>query len=226
MTVAEAPPIRAKHQDHHGWYYHTISFSYDGPTTMFPDGSDEHGIMAQYTNMAAERRALLLAKRAGIQMIHEYSWTDGSLCMMVRSKEPYGYREFRAMLSDNRPKEVKFRAPRKRAKGGRVKGPVKERRVKVWVMAGDACPVDPYEISSTNLCSAKDRFELSREQWFELIRSRHDEAERFFARYHEARDKCKTCRPGQCACKECSEVLKIANHNRNAWVKSLSQSPV
>lgn len=63
--------------------YASLEFQYSGATSFMP-GNRESDTALRIAEKAVDRAAVEL----GVEMVHEYSWPDGSLYRVIRAEDP------------------------------------------------------------------------------------------------------------------------------------------
>tara|TARA_R100001244_G_scaffold25113_1_gene25299 strand:- start:12609 stop:13166 length:558 start_codon:yes stop_codon:yes gene_type:complete len=162
-----------------GLFYYSLVFSFSGDSFKAVSRADR-----EVTRLAELKLHIL-------QVEHEYSWPDGSLCFLVRSKTPLTIK----MLNEEVFIEDWLGST-----------------VKVYGITS----VNPRYVRITPL-TYEERFELEKPASIRLITKRFDERNGLMLKYRETRTKCTTCKKGKNACETCSVILAECEKKLAEW---------
>lgn len=183
-----------------------------GITVCFSDDSEslEANQALSRAEKVVEARALI-AKQSGIEMIHGYSWPDGSLYKYIRLETQKG-------IEDDH---------RKLRKIFDLKATVDGEEVNLRISNIHA-EENPQSLNIVDYLTLEESFHFHgrrKENWA-LYDQRTEEKEALYQEYHLARQVCQVCRPknpniGEMACQACMVVLNKAEITEKEWRKKL-----
>ena len=195
--------------------YYDIEFGYyPGPYCGNP-GPDRLSHDASAANIAADELVEQAAEANGIEMMHAYSWPDGSLYKYIRTDK--------ALTLDDLKRIFTITAELERPDPDDAK--VKEKitmRVSPSIREMPLVKAQCIQGGSAFFVTLEERFELARKHGEDhkahnaaltaIHNAREDELKAIpdYTAYDRARDACAICKPGQMACHDCSKLHSIS----------------
>lgn len=224
--------------------YYDIEFGYYPCPTVNCPGPDEQSWEASAANMAADKLVEEAAKQHGIEMMHAYSWPDGSLYKHIRDAAGRSLEEIKAIFTIEqeltRPSKPKRLSEDADADGDNPEDGDGDPE-KMTMTISPSIREMPLERAqriqggSAFFITLEERFELAakyggdgeenRRDHNTAMTAIHDKREAElqaisdYTAYDRARDACPICKPGKMACEDCGKLSQLSWATRTEFLE-------